>query len=70
MPQTAYAAVNTLSLDDMRPHILRTRDGGKTWHEIVTGIADDENVNVVREDPARQGSALRRDGTSGLCFVG
>ena len=27
----AYAAVNTLRLDDLRPHIYRTRDGGKTW---------------------------------------
>ena len=36
--QTAYAAINTLRLDDMRPHILRTHDGGKTWTEIVNGI--------------------------------
>ena len=28
--RTAYAAINTLRLDDLRPHILRTRDGGKT----------------------------------------
>ena len=28
---TAYAAVNTLRLDDMNPHIYRTHDGGKTW---------------------------------------
>ena len=25
-PQTAYAAINTLRLDDLRPHIYRTRD--------------------------------------------
>ena len=25
-PNTAYAAINTLRLDDLRPHILRTRD--------------------------------------------
>ena len=24
----AYAAINTLRLDDLRPHILRTRDSG------------------------------------------
>ncbi len=52
---TAYAAINTLRLDDLRPHILRTRDGGKTWTEIVTGIPDNENVNAVREDPKRKG---------------
>jgi len=54
-PNTAYAAINTLRLNDLRPHILRTRDGGKTWTEIVTGIPDDENVNAVREDPKRKG---------------
>jgi photosystem II stability/assembly factor-like uncharacterized protein len=54
-PQTAYAAINTLRLDDLRPHILRTRDGGKTWTEIVKGIPENENVNAVREDPIRRG---------------
>jgi len=52
---TAYAAVNTLRLDDNRPHIYRTRDGGKTWNEIVRGIPDGQTVNVVREDPKRKG---------------
>ncbi len=50
---TAYAAVNTLRLDDMRPHIYRTHDGGATWTEIVNGIG--EVVSVVREDPQRKG---------------
>ena len=39
--QTAYAAINTLRLDDLRPHIYRTRDGGKTWTEITSGIPDE-----------------------------
>jgi hypothetical protein len=52
--QTAYAAINTLRLDDLRPHILCTRDSGKSWTEIVTGIPDNENVNAVREDPVRR----------------
>jgi photosystem II stability/assembly factor-like uncharacterized protein len=53
--QTAYAAINTLRLDDLRPHILRTRDSGKSWTEIVNGIPPNENVNAVREDPVRRG---------------
>jgi len=53
--QTAYAAINTLRLDDLRPHILRTRDSGKTWTEVVNGIPANENVNAVREDPVRRG---------------
>ncbi len=52
---TTYAAVNTIRLDDLRPHIYRTRDAGKTWQEIVKGIPPNENVNVVREDPKRRG---------------
>jgi photosystem II stability/assembly factor-like uncharacterized protein len=52
---TAYAAVNTLRLDDMNPHIFRTHDGGKTWTEINNGIPGGAPVNVVREDPKRKG---------------
>ena len=54
-PRTAYAAVNNLRLDDLRPHIYRTRDSGKSWTEITSGIPDNENVNAVREDPKRKG---------------
>ncbi len=52
---TAYAAINTLRLDDMSPHIYRTHDGGKTWTHITNGIPDGAPVNVVREDPKRKG---------------
>ncbi|MDQ6653996.1 MAG: glycoside hydrolase [Acidobacteriota bacterium] len=52
---TAYAAVNTLRLDDLRPHIYRTHDAGATWTEITNGIPDNENTDVVREDPERKG---------------
>ena len=52
---TAYAAINTLRLDDLRPHIYRTRDGGQTWTHITTGMPFGATVNAVREDPKRQG---------------
>ena len=52
---TAYAAVNTLRLDDLRPHIYRTHDAGATWTEITNGIPNNENTDVVREDPERKG---------------
>jgi len=52
---TAYAAINRFKLDDLRPHIYRTHDGGKTWTEIVNGIPSGEVVNSVREDPVRRG---------------
>ena len=52
--QTAYAAVNCIRLDDQKPHIYKTNDGGKTWKEIVNGLPNDP-INVVREDPYRKG---------------
>ncbi len=52
---SAYAAINTLRLDDLRPHILRTRDGGRTWVEITGGLPDGGVVNAIREDPRRRG---------------
>jgi photosystem II stability/assembly factor-like uncharacterized protein len=51
----AYAAVNTLRLDDLRPHIFRTRDAGATWTEITNGIPQNEPTDTVREDPERKG---------------
>jgi hypothetical protein len=50
----AYVAVNRIRLDDQRPHIFRTKDGGKTWQEIVKGLPN-EPINTVREDPSRKG---------------
>ncbi|PYJ30993.1 MAG: glycoside hydrolase [Verrucomicrobia bacterium] len=52
---TAYAAVNTLRLDDLQAHIFRTQDSGKTWTEIVNEIPAGQTVNAVREDPERKG---------------
>jgi len=51
---TAYVAINTLRVDDLRPHIFRTHDSGKTWTEIVNGIPSGQIVNAVREDPVRK----------------
>jgi len=51
---TAYAAVNRIRCSDMRPHIYKTHDGGKTWTEIVNGLPDDP-INVVKEDPQKKG---------------
>lgn len=52
---TVYAAINRFRLDDLRPHIYRTRDGGKTWKETVAGLPERAVVNAVREDPKRKG---------------
>jgi photosystem II stability/assembly factor-like uncharacterized protein len=57
-PNTAYAALNTMRIDDLRPHIFATHDGGKTWTEIAKGIPAGQIVNAVREDSERKGLLL------------
>jgi photosystem II stability/assembly factor-like uncharacterized protein len=52
---TAYAAANTMRIDDWSPHFWRTHDGGKTWTEINQGIAPGWVSNSIREDPKQKG---------------
>jgi photosystem II stability/assembly factor-like uncharacterized protein len=66
-PNTAYAAVNTLRLDDMRPHLFRTHDGGKSWTEIDRGLPVGAATNTIREDPKRKG--LLYAGTETQAYV-
>jgi hypothetical protein len=52
---TAYASVDRHQLQDFDPYIYRTRDLGKTWQKITTGLPAGVYVHVVKEDPTRQG---------------
>jgi len=52
---TAYAAIDRHRIEDTRPYIYRTHDGGKSWQAAATGIPDGSFVNAVREDPIRRG---------------
>ncbi len=52
---TAFAAVDRHQVDDIRPHIYRTHDFGKTWTAITNGLPADAYVHAVREDPVRKG---------------
>ncbi len=52
---TAYVSVSRLRINDLRPYIYRTHDGGTTWQSIVAGLPDDSPVDTVREDPFRKG---------------
>ena len=54
-PGTAYASVSRLRVDDLKPYVFRTRDGGATWQSISAGLPDGAPVNAVREDPLRKG---------------
>jgi photosystem II stability/assembly factor-like uncharacterized protein len=51
---TAYVAVNRIRLDDLRPWVYRTHDGGAHWTLITRGLPR-EPVNAVREDPLQRG---------------
>ena len=54
-PAVAYVAVDRHRLDDQKPYLYRTRDYGKTWQPIVTGIAANSYVNAIREDTQNKG---------------
>ncbi len=52
---SAYIAVDRHRLEDYRPYIYRTHDGGRTWKLIARGIPYGSFVNVVRADPFVRG---------------
>jgi len=47
--------VSRFRIDDLRPYVYRTRDGGKTWKLISVGLPEDAPADAVREDPVRKG---------------
>ncbi|MGC1523769.1 MAG: hypothetical protein WA803_19665 [Steroidobacteraceae bacterium] len=53
--KVAYASVSRFRLDDLKPYLYRTRDGGRSWKSIDMGLAPDAPVNSVREDPVHRG---------------
>lgn len=52
---TAYAAIDRHRLTDNEPYIYRTRDGGKTWQKITSGLPAGVYMQNVTEDPQRKG---------------
>ena len=59
-PATAYLATTRYKFDDHRPGLYVTKDYGKTWKNISTGIPDGAFTRVIRED----------DKVKGLLFAG
>ena len=51
---TSFASVSRFRIDDLKPYIYRTDDGGAHWQLITNGIPDDAPVDTVREDPVRK----------------
>jgi photosystem II stability/assembly factor-like uncharacterized protein len=64
---SAYVAVDRHKLDDIRPYIFRTGDGGKSWRRIDAGLPDGSFVHAVREDSRKRG--LLYAGTETGVFV-
>lgn len=54
-PATAYAVFDRHRANDFAPYIYRTRDTGKNWARITSGIPGGDFVHVVRSDPKQPG---------------
>jgi photosystem II stability/assembly factor-like uncharacterized protein len=63
----AYASVDRHQLQDFEPYVYRTRDMGKTWQKVTSGLPAGVYVHVVKEDPRRQGLLVA--GTERGAFV-
>ncbi len=65
--RVAYAAAERHQLEDFEPYFYRTRDAGKTWQKITTGIAPGVYAQTIKEDPKRPG--LLYAGTERAVYV-
>jgi photosystem II stability/assembly factor-like uncharacterized protein len=54
-PGKAFLAANRYMFGDRTPYLFKTKDYGKTWIRITSGIPSDEYCRVVREDPNKPG---------------
>ena len=52
---TAYAAANTMRVDDMNPHFWRTHDGGRRGRRSTPASRPAPSTNSIREDPRVKG---------------
>ncbi|MDN5865364.1 MAG: hypothetical protein L0I62_09175 [Gammaproteobacteria bacterium] len=64
---SAYLAVDRHQMDDSKPYLYVTHDGGGHWRLAVDGIPAGDYVRVVRADPEREG--LLYAGTEQGVFV-
>jgi photosystem II stability/assembly factor-like uncharacterized protein len=47
----AYVAFDRHMLDDFRPYIFKTTDGGRSWTNISGNLPTKAYVQIIREDP-------------------
>jgi photosystem II stability/assembly factor-like uncharacterized protein len=52
----AYVVADAHKLDDRKPYLFATADGGKTWRSLTAKVPLDQGyLDVVREDPKKKG---------------
>jgi photosystem II stability/assembly factor-like uncharacterized protein len=51
----AFAAVERHQLEDYEPYLYRTRDAGRSWQKITSGLPAGIYLQTVKEDPVRKG---------------
>ncbi|MDR3747876.1 MAG: hypothetical protein P4M04_06965 [Acidobacteriota bacterium] len=51
----AYVAVDGHRVDDSRPYLYRTRDYGKTWQAVTSGLDTKAPMLAVRQDTQKRG---------------
>ena len=64
----AYAAVERHQFEDYEPYIYRTRDSGKTWQKITTGLPSGVYVQTIKEDPLQAWFVIRGHRAGSVCF--
>ncbi|HLY98570.1 MAG TPA: hypothetical protein VKT33_05840 [Candidatus Angelobacter sp.] len=52
---SAYVAVDFHEVENNKPYVFKTHDGGKSWTAIAQGLPQDDPARVVREDPNHKG---------------
>ena len=52
---TAYMSISRLRIDDLKPYVFKTHDGGETWEPISGGLPANAPVNAVRVDTVQPG---------------
>lgn len=54
-PAGVYIAATRYKSDDLRPYLYHTKDWGRSWKKITSGIPDNEFTRVIRTDSERAG---------------
>ena len=54
-PDVLYLSATRYKLDDYRPYLCKSIDGGRNWENICGNYPENEISRVIREDPKNYG---------------